>query len=53
MNNKLFSIFGDSISTLEGCNPEEYNVFYTGENAKNANVLKDIVFYKRSYSNIE
>ena len=35
---KYFSIFGDSISTLEGCNPVGYSVFYTGLNCKRARV---------------
>lgn len=29
--NKYFSIMGDSISTLAGCNPPDYNVFYEGD----------------------
>lgn len=29
--NKNFSIFGDSISTFEGSNPDDYNVFYNSE----------------------
>jgi len=36
--NKQFSILGDSISTLEGYNPQGYNVFYTGENCIRSNV---------------
>jgi len=28
---KKFSVLGDSISTLEGCNPPDYAVFYQGE----------------------
>ncbi len=37
---KKFSILGDSISTLEGCNPEGYKVFYCGGNAIKAGVTK-------------
>ncbi len=36
--NKQFSILGDSISTLEGYNPQGYKVFYTGENCIRSNV---------------
>lgn len=31
MDKKLISILGDSVSTLEGWNPEGYNLFYKGE----------------------
>lgn len=30
-NGKLISILGDSISTLDGYNPDEYNLFFTGK----------------------
>ena len=36
---KKFSIFGDSISTLEGYNPEKYLLFYAGNIRKNSRVL--------------
>lgn len=36
--NKLFSILGDSISTLDGYNPREYEVFYKFENCYKANI---------------
>lgn len=35
---KQFSILGDSISTLNGYNPQGYKVFYYGENCKRANI---------------
>lgn len=35
---KRISILGDSISTLEGYNPKEYNVFYDNENMKKAEI---------------
>lgn len=35
---KKFSILGDSISTLEGYNPIDYNVFYQGENSQKTGV---------------
>lgn len=35
---KNFSIFGDSISTLEGYNPNGYDVFYTKDVAKQQNI---------------
>ena len=35
---KAFSILGDSISTLEGYNPDGYNLFYYGENSRRARV---------------
>ena len=38
---KSFSFLGDSISTLEGCNPEGYNVFYTKEKCLTAGI-KDV-----------
>lgn len=40
---KQISILGDSISTLEGFNPRNYNVFYSGETCKHAGVseMKD------------
>ena len=31
MAEKLISILGDSISTYEGYNPDDYPVFYAGE----------------------
>lgn len=37
---KKFSILGDSISTLEGYNPQGYNVFYTGEKCQESNVYE-------------
>lgn len=37
---KYFSILGDSISTLQGYNPEGYKVYYQGENSGKANVIK-------------
>ena len=37
--NKNFSIVGDSISTLWGCNPNGYEVFYTWDNCVLANVF--------------
>ncbi|MCC8072618.1 MAG: TIGR02452 family protein [Clostridiales bacterium] len=37
---KNFSVFGDSISTLEGVNPIGYSVFYQGENSQKAQVIK-------------
>ncbi|MBR5188025.1 MAG: SGNH/GDSL hydrolase family protein [Clostridia bacterium] len=37
--NKNFSIMGDSISTLLGCNPDGYEVFYTWDNCVLANVF--------------
>lgn len=36
--NKKFSVLGDSISTLEGWNPEEYAVFYEGERRVQAGI---------------
>ena len=36
--NKKFSFLGDSISTLEGYNPEGYNVFYTKEKCLEAGI---------------
>lgn len=40
---KKISILGDSISTLEGYNPEGYNVFFTGDKCDKAKVhdMKD------------
>ncbi len=38
--NKYFSVLGDSISTLQGYNPEGYKVYYQGENSGKANVIK-------------
>lgn len=39
MNKKTkFSILGDSISTLEGYNPNGYKVFYTKEMCEKANI---------------
>lgn len=37
---KKFSILGDSISTLEGYNPDGYRVFYNDENCKRANIME-------------
>ena len=37
--NKNFSIMGDSISTLWGCNPSGYEVFYRWEECEAANVF--------------
>jgi len=37
---KQFSILGDSISTLEGFNPQGYKVFYTGENCNQSGVYE-------------
>ncbi|MBQ3489083.1 MAG: hypothetical protein IJA86_00650 [Clostridia bacterium] len=37
--NKFFSVLGDSLSTLAGCNPPDYAVFYTWENCCAANVF--------------
>ena len=37
---KKFSILGDSISTLEGYNPDGYGVFYNDENCKRANIME-------------
>lgn len=37
--NKFFSVLGDSISTLSGCNPPDYAVFYTWDNCCRANVF--------------
>lgn len=36
--NKLFSILGDSISTLDGYNPRGYEIFYKFENCYKANI---------------
>lgn len=36
--NKQFSILGDSISTLAGYNPSNYNVFYGGETCEKSGV---------------
>lgn len=36
---KFLSILGDSISTLEGYNPQGFNVFYEGENCLRSGVL--------------
>lgn len=36
--NKYFSVVGDSISTLEGSNPDGYNVFYYGERKDMADI---------------
>ncbi len=36
---KRFSILGDSISTFEGCNPDGYNLFYSGENCRLTGVV--------------
>lgn len=33
-----FSVLGDSISTLEGCVPEGYRVFYEGDNCRRSDV---------------
>lgn len=35
---KQFSILGDSISTLDGYNPQGYKVFYYGDNCKKSNI---------------
>lgn len=37
--NKLFSILGDSIGTLEGYNPPDYEVFYRGETCYDAEIF--------------
>ena len=37
--NKNFSVLGDSISTLLGCNPPDYNVYYVWETCELANVF--------------
>lgn len=37
-NNKWFSILGDSISTLEGFNPKDYNVFYKSQKCDESGV---------------
>ena len=37
---KKFSILGDSISTLEGYNPEGYSVFYKGDNCLKSGVTQ-------------
>ncbi len=36
---KCFSILGDSISTLEGCNPPDYAVFYNRDTMYRAGIL--------------
>ncbi|MBQ7647236.1 MAG: SGNH/GDSL hydrolase family protein, partial [Clostridia bacterium] len=40
-SNKYFSILGDSISTLDGYNPEGYKLFYTGERRDISGVKKE------------
>ena len=37
--NKNFSVMGDSISTLLGCNPPDYEVFYKWDECSKANVF--------------
>lgn len=37
---KQFSILGDSISTLEGFNPKDYNVFYADDNCVKSGVVE-------------
>ncbi|MBO4934980.1 MAG: SGNH/GDSL hydrolase family protein [Clostridia bacterium] len=39
---KAFSILGDSISTLEGYNPDGYNLYYYGTNSWIVRVLKPL-----------
>lgn len=39
-NGKQFSILGDSISTLEGYNPQGYNLFFNRDNCQKTNVLE-------------
>lgn len=38
--NKQFSIFGDSMSTLDGYNPKGYKVFYSGDNSVKSGVIE-------------
>ena len=38
-NGKYFSVLGDSITTLEGYNPEGYRLYYCGKNLKRTGVF--------------
>ena len=40
--NKNFSIFGDSISTFEGSNPDDYNVFYNSEMKIRTGIVREV-----------
>lgn len=37
-SNKKFSVMGDSISTLQGFNPDTYDVFYTAQRCEDAGI---------------